>query len=301
MAKRKNATIPRRSLFDSLSKDTNLYCAIPDLANEAAVEAFFVNRMLVDLGYRDGQIKTKQSISELTVSLGGSKSIKYRPDFVLTYRGKPRWVIDAKHPSEDLGKWVAQCSGYCLGLNQTFQRSNPVKWFLLTNGIESRLYEWDNATPILTMAFTDFDSGNPHYEQLRSILSPTMIAASQISEAHTFKMERPTSQQAKSLFQQCHRAIWKSEGQGPTGAFMEFTKLMFVKLWCDRQLRQDENTRGLLESAGPVNLPKDTVAFSAHWIEKQPLTPSPVNDILFKRLRDEIEYDIASKKKKVTL
>lgn len=295
---KKNPSPPRRSLFDSLSKTANLYCSQSDLVNEASVETFFVNRMLADLGYRDSQIKTKQSIDELTVSLGGSKSVKYRPDYVMTHKSKPRWVIDAKHPTENLDKWVSQCAGYCLGLNSTFPKSNPVNWFVLTNGIETRLYQWDNSAPLMTLSFADFDRGNPNYEQLQSAISATSIASVQPVEANTFKLERPTTQQARQIFMQCHRAIWKSEGQGPTGAFMEFTKLMFVKLWCDRQLRQADATKSLLETPGAVKLPKDAVAFSTHWIEKQTLTPSPVNDILFKRLRDEIEDDIASKKKK---
>ncbi len=298
MAKRRPL---RRTMFDSLmtGTDANLYCGRADLTNEAAVETFFVSRMLQDLAYRDAQIKTKQSISELTVSLGGAKSVNYKPDYVLLYRGKPRWVIDAKNPGEDLGKWVAQCGGYCLGLNQAFKGENPVRWFMLTNGIETRVYAWDEGEPLLTLDFADFASGSPKYEQFRSLLSALgMAAAHPLADANTFRLERPTPQQAKSLFAQCHRAIWKSDGQGRTGAFMEFTKLMFVKLWCDRQLRQDEATKALLERPGPALLPKDAVAFSTHWIEKERMTPSPVNDILFRRLRDEIDEDIARKKKK---
>ncbi len=153
MAKRR--TIARRTLFDSLpaSAESNLYCDVGELVNEASVETFFVNRMLADLEYRDSHIKTKRSISELVIALG-SKSIKYKPDYVLVYRKKPRWVIDAKSPDENLDKWVPQCSGYCLALNQGFTRDNPVRWFVLKNGIETRVYEWDNAEPLLTLAFS---------------------------------------------------------------------------------------------------------------------------------------------------
>ncbi|MCC6427211.1 MAG: N-6 DNA methylase [Phycisphaerales bacterium] len=291
--------LPRRTLFDSLGggAETNLYCERKDLANESSVETFFVNRMLEDLGYADGQIKTKRSIAELAVSLG-RKAVNYKPDYVVTFRRKPRWVIDAKHPGEDLDKWTGQCAGYCLELNKTFRDDNPVKWFLLTNGIETRVYQWDSGEPVLTLAFSDFSHGNPNYEQLRALLSAEGITDAHSTESNTFRFERPSAQQAKALFAQCHRAIWKSEGQGRTGAFMEFTKLMFVKLWCDRELRQSEATRALLDKPGVAHLPKDAVAFSTHWIEKETHSPSPVNDILFKRLRDEIEEDIAKRKKK---
>lgn len=296
MAKRRASG--RRTLFDSLANGGGLYCDRKELVNEASVETFFVNRMLEDLEYRDRQIKTKQSISALTVSLGGNKTVKYKPDYAITYRSKPRWVIDAKHPEESLDKWVPQCRGYCLGLNAKFRNENPVRWFMLTNGIETRVYEWDHDDPVVTLSFADFASGNPNYEQLRSLLSAINIVATSPVEANNFKFEKPTPQQAKALFAQCHKAIWKSEGQGRVGAFMEFTKLMFVKLWCDRQLRQDETIKALLDKPGPAYLPKDAVAFSTQWIEREKLTASPVNDILFKRLRDDIELDIARKKKK---
>ena len=169
---------------------------------------------------------------------------------------------------------------------------------MLTNGVETRVYEWDRGTPVIVLSFPDFSRGNPNYERLRTILAASNMAQAAPADGHTFKLEKPTSQQAKSLFAQCHRAIWKSEGQGRTGAFMEFTKLMFVKLWCDRELRSDEATKAMLDKPGPAYLPKDSVSFSINWIEKEKLLASPVNDILFKKLRDEIEEDIAKKKKK---
>ncbi len=224
--------------------------------------------------------------------------MRYKPDYVLTYRSKPRWVLDAKNPDEDLTRWVPQCSGYCLRLNQAFRHENPVRWFVLTNGIQTRVYEWDHGEPLLTLGFGEFSSGNPSYEQLRRLLAAGSMVEAPAGESNKFRFQKPSPQQAKALFAQCHRIIWKSEGQGRTGAFMEFTKLMFVKLWCDRQLRESEETKELLEKDGIAMLPRDAVAFSTHWIERETLTPSPVNDILFKRLRDEIEDNIAKRKKK---
>lgn len=299
-SKSKVRKIPRRSLFDSLPSglEENLYCRSDSLSNEASVEKFFVDRLLEDLEYRDNQIQTKKSISELTVSLGGSKTVKYKPDYVLTFRKKPKWVLDAKASGEHLEKWVPQCSGYCLGLNQTFPKENPVEFFVLTNGIQTNLYRWDNKTPLLELAFSDFVVGNPKYEQLRSLLAAKSLATSTTTIDATFNFERPTPTEMKTLFAACHRAIWKSEGSNPTAAFMEFTKLMFVKLWCDRKLREDAATKALLDSGSKVKLPKSAVTFSLHWIDEQKLAANPVNDILFKTLRESIEKDIADRKKK---
>ncbi len=292
---------PRRSMLDSLAApaDENLFCRHADLSNEATVETFFVNRLLKDLGYRDNQIQPKKSIGELTVSLGGSRSVRYKPDYVITHRRKPRWVMDAKSTSEKPQDWTPQCGGYCLLLNQSFADSNPVTHFVLTNGLSTAVYEWDRKAPILELSFADFQAGNPKYEQLRSLLGADRLAQpAPVSEANTFVFERPDAQVTKALFASCHRAVWKTEGSSPTAAFLEFTKLMFVKLHCDRQLRENPEIKALLDQGGKVRLPKDAVAFSLHWIDSQKLATNPVNDILFGNLRRNIERDIASRKKK---
>ncbi len=297
---KKAGWIPHRSLFDSLPDHSqeNLYCRLDSLSNEASVEKFFVDRMLDDLGYKDNQIQPKKSIAELTVSLGGSKTVKYKPDYVMTFRRKPKWVLDAKATDEALEKWVPQCSGYCLGLNQTFKKENPVDFFVLSNGIETKVYHWDDKEPVIELAFADFAVGNPKYEKLRGMLAATSLASPEPTGGSTFTFERPSPQVMKNLFAACHRAIWKSEGSNPTAAFMELIKLMFVKLWCDRKLRDDPETKAILEKGEKVKLPKSAVTFSTHWIDGEAVSPSPVNDILFKTLRESIEKDIADRKKK---
>ena len=78
---------------------------------------------------------------------------------------------------------------------------------------------------------------------------------------------------------------------------MEFVKLMFVKLWTDRALREDSSINKMLQSAGCVRLPKSAITFSVHWIDESK-SDDPINDVLFKQLRDRIEKDIAFRKKK---
>lgn len=94
--------------------------------------------------------------------------------------------------------------------------------------------------------------------------------------------------------------IWESEGMNPTAAFMEFTKLMFVKLYCDRELRTNEKIKSLLSNSGDVKVPKASVVFSVHWIDQREKekAENPVNDLLFESLRKNIEKDIALRQKK---
>ena len=76
-------------IWDMAKPERNKYCRISDLSNEASVETFFVARLLVDLGYEDSDVLTKQAIQELQISKGRKKE-KYRPDFMLTSKKLPR-------------------------------------------------------------------------------------------------------------------------------------------------------------------------------------------------------------------
>ena len=294
----------RRTVLDDLgSASRNIYCRFSDLSNEASVESFFLGRLLPDLGYKDSQIKTKQNLQALTVGRGHKRE-KYKPDYALMFRGAPRCVVDAKATDEDLTDWIEQCSGYCLALNRKYDNRNPVRFFLLSNGLSTVLYEWDKEEPLLTLDFSDFTWGNPRYEHLKTVIGATNISRSVAeplgSEHATFNFERPTTARARQLFATCHKVIWKSEGYGPGPAFHAFVKLMFVKLWADQNIRHNKATRHLFESgASAVTLPKSLVTFSTHWVEQREADgiTNPVND-MFVRLRNEIEKDIEFRRKK---
>ena len=291
--------------MDALLEPTaNIYCRLEDLSNEASIETFFVSRLLVDLGYKDSQIETKKSLKALTVGRGHKRE-KYKPDYALKIRGVPRCIVDAKGTEENIDEWIEQCSGYCLALNRKFPHSNPVRYFVLSNGKTTKVYEWDKDEPLLILDFSDFKFGNPKYEHLKVLLGSRSISASIPSlpaqQTANFRFERATSERARQLFSVCHKAIWKSEVCSPSSAFMEFVKVMFVKLWADRNLRDNSGTREYFkETDKPIYLPSSAVPFSVDWIEAREKegTVNPVDTILFARLREDIERSIQERKKK---
>lgn len=298
----------RRTLFDALESDPsqNVFCRLPDLTNEAAVETFLVSRLLKHLGYSDRQIKPKTSIDSLTVAKG-HKRLKYKPDYVLVVNRLPRWVIDAKDPEENLDDWVEQCSGYCLALNRRHETSNPVKYFLLTNGKTTRVYEWDRDMPILDLDFSEFQWCSPKFEEIKALLGASVVTQSSpevvsvISKSKDFLFTKPPSEKARQLFSLCNRVIWKSEVSGGHPSFMEFVKVMFVKLWADRQLRDNSATSAHFTSRKEtVRLPSTAVTFSVKWIEAREKegAVNPIDSILFARLRDDIEKEIILQRKK---
>ena len=295
----------RKSVLDGLIRsDKNIYCHISDLSNEASVETFFLSRLIPDLGYLDKQVKTKQSVEVLTVGLG-RKRVNYKPDYVLVSQGFPRCVIDAKGTDEDLDNWIEQCSGYCLTFNRKYgEENNPVRYFILSNGKRTVCYKWDSDTPLLELDFGDFAIGNPKYEHFKAIMGSQTIVQSEAKslelQLNDFRFERLTTVQARRLFKKCHEIIWKSEGYGPAPAFSSFVKLMFVKLWADKTIRQNPELSHLFEdSPKTVNLPADVVTFSIRWIrdrENEGIL-NPIND-MFMRIRDEFEKQIAQGRKK---
>ena len=154
--------------MNNLSK--NLFCEKSVLGNEASVETFMLVRMLKALGYKDSQIRTKEQIDTLVVNEGRRRA-NYMPDYVMTYRGKPRWVLDAKSCSEDIDHWIGQCQSYCMIMNSK-QKDNPVKCFMLSNGLRAKVYKWDNEEPILELSFEDFSDSSPKWRELQRLLSP---------------------------------------------------------------------------------------------------------------------------------
>ncbi|HXL35414.1 MAG TPA: N-6 DNA methylase [Gemmatimonadales bacterium] len=276
----------------------NKYCRSTDLSNEASVESFFVLRMLADLGYRDAEIKTKRAIQELRVPKGRSQEL-YRPDFLIEAGGKPRWLLDAKATDERVEDYAYQCAGYALLVNRKYEEK-PLHYFVLTNGLLTRVYVWDQEEAILSLRFQDWENGNTRYEALKRLLNAEAARTgwqAQPQQATGRVLIRPAMDEVKKAFLRCHRIIWKSEKMSPQAAFVGFAKVLFVKLWEDRRLR--DNPVLLAKIGGGEPLPPDEVRFSRRWIAEQEANdPNPVDALLFRQLVDSLEEEIEQRKRK---
>jgi type I restriction enzyme M protein len=287
--------------------NANKFCKSTDLSNEASVETFFVARLLSDLGYEDSEIRTKKAIQELRVPKG-SRSEPYKPDYLLVCRKLPRWLIDAKSTTERVEDFTYQCAGYALQINRKYEQ-RPLRYYMLTNGLLTRVYVWDQEEAILSLRFSDFADGNAKYETLRRLLGAQAARAGwPIKEADEqplpfgkpaprHLLSRPSMDMVKRAFLRCHRIIWKSEKMSPQAAFVEFAKLLFVKLWEDRRLRDNPQLLEMIGKGEP--LPASEVRFSTRWIsEQEPNDPNPIETLLFRQLVDFLEQEIAQRKRK---
>jgi type I restriction enzyme M protein len=303
----RRAKPPRLSLFDYVtevekSAESNKYGSVHDLGNEASVEQFFLARLNPDLGYNDAEIRPKESLETAVISGGGRKKENYRPDYMFTCNGKPRWLIDAKATNEDVDDWAYQGAGYALWLNQQFVGEDPCQYYVITNGLELKVWRWNERSPILFLTFTDFVDDSPAFLQLRALLGADAArkgwaAAKATKQAVTY-LFKPSVEDAKRLFKSCHDLIWKSEKMNPQRAFFEFVKIMFVKLYEDKKIHEDAELGPLVASG--ESIPRDSLVFSVRWVESLEAAgvDNPIDSVLFQKLARTIGDAVKLGKKK---
>ena len=273
--------------------EKNDFCSRSDLTNEASVETWFVDRLVAYLGFKEEEIALKTSIREIKVGHGHRSSL-YRPDYVLLVSGFPTVVIDAKHPNESIDKWISQCSSYCLELNKLYEY-NPVEYFLLTNGLVTRVYKWDMAKPLVEMKFDEFSECNDLLTKLKATISKQALQLLNGNKRNDlmespFEIRKISLDEMSAIFTKLHKQTWETEKKTPSAAFQELMKIIFIKIKKDKELRR---------TIGETTQPKvKDVVFSVAWIQNQTENDNPINDPLFKNLVVDLEREIRDKNKR---
>ena len=274
----------------------NLFCDHRDLRNEADVEQNFARRLIEDLGYSDNAIRPKTALEELSVSEVGEAE-RHRPDFAIKAAGHIRWMLEAKAPTERLDRHFEQANGYAEAINNSYANDDPVRFFILTNGIETNIHETGNSQPVLALRFEQFDRANDTYRKLVDLLRPTAFSRGRTisSNRPMIRFSKPSIAEANHVFAKCHQHIHLSDKISQAAGFEEFVKLITLKLLSDKAIR--DSCPGLAVERW-FEHPAEEVEFSLHWIEGQKATPNPVDAILFKRFMDDVEQEIASRLRK---
>lgn len=265
------------------------------LTNEASVEDLFAGRLIRDLGYSDEDIDHKQSITPLEVRLG-SKKVRYAPDYVLKVAKKPRVVIDAKGPNENILDWVGQCVSYCATINRADRNENPIRYFILTNGLKTMAFDLDHGEPLVTVEFEQCVDGDPTYERLKALVKPSGVVVPVITPGMEHPFRRYRIEEINAALAWCHQHIYKKDALSQAAGFEEFVKIIFLKLLSDRQVR---DKFGALVEQDEFSVPKDTVKFSRAWIEaREEDDANPLDTVQFRSLLDMLETEIKQNRKK---
>lgn len=275
----------------------NKYCSYDTLRNEADVEQNFVRRMLEDLGFSDAEIRPKDSLQALTVGgMRGRRQALYRPDFALMVGGVVRCLVEAKEPGTNLDDHEWQVRAYAVLLNGEASDERPVRYYLLTNATETRVYHTDRNRPLFTLAFTNFEEGTAKFDELRGLLGRNTIVTNIARSTESLEMERPTISEVNAAFSWCHQHIYRKDNVSQSDAFSEFVKLISLKLLSDRRIR--DTYPEVLES-DRFEIAASDVQFSQAWIrQNEGNSPNPVSEILFRRFMDDMERDIARRTRK---
>ena len=209
-------------------------CEKRNLGNEASVETFFINRFVDYLEWDDSHVRLKESIENFVISLGRKRK-NYKPDYILLDdRGLPYIVIDAKGTNEDIHDYIDQCSSYCLLLNR---KAESVKYFILSNGLVTELYDWKGKQPLLSLTFEDFTQKNQLFDNLVDHIKLGKSGGSIDEKKNDFiTIKRTNKEEAQKLFKKCHKKIWNAEKSGVNFAFMQFVKLIFLKMQSDKRM-----------------------------------------------------------------
>ncbi len=281
----------------------NKYCSLTALQNESDVEQFFVLPLLADLGYSPDYLETKAAIQPAMIGKGKQKK-RYFPDYVAHLRkskDRPVLVIDAKHPNAPVAEGVEDAQLYASVIRRHLLPPKPDQYCIGVNGHQVLVRHYDSATPTHALQFVDFVDGNPRFEGLKADLSREALAASlsKTTATELFPFRKVAPNELPSIFETCHRKIWKAEKRSPASAFYEFAKIMFIKIDEDRRLRERLADHQGATSAPEGFVPREVVHFAAHWIsEMEEDTENPLNTILFAKLTEWLEEQIERKEKK---
>lgn len=256
-----------------------------DIGSEAEVETRLLQPLFQDLGYPKTKVVPKKQLPPLIVNSGARKTTVEADFMLLGSNGYANVIVEAKDPKKSVQEAWGQAAGYALTYNKDKPQNQKIQWLLISNGHITSLYKHDSDSPVITLQLSDFVSGSPPYVSLRANIK---YAATPAIETNGLKFGTLTPKKLNELFKLCHNLIWKKEKLAPADAFYEFCKFMFIKIRADK----DRQING--SKLKPYELPM-TLA----WLDAQKSTSKhPVRDILFIKLREDLESAIIRDNKK---
>ena len=277
-------------------KDLELKLQISVLKNEAEVEALFVEKILEWLGWEDKNILRKHSLNEFNCRTGSGK-LNYKPDYMIKNNDEPILVIDAKSPEVNLDNFTNQCASYCLHLNQ---QKETVNYFILSNGCQTDIYPWKGGKKYMSLSFDDFKTNSDVAKEFYKLFSKegfTKKIPTKNKTNNTVPFKKINKEEAQKIFKSCHKYIWNAEKMGVNASFIEFIKLIFLKMRSDKEIHKKYGNAGNNNS---IHVAQKDMLFSSYWISKHEsdMQKNPIKEIQFTDMMNKLRDEIRRKKKK---
>lgn len=153
-----------------------LFCELKDLITESDVEQKFIYPFLssakpLGLGLDDSQILTKSLLRQHPIGKGQSKKFYY-PDYLISIRGIPLMVVEAKKPGESMEDAYSEARLYAAEVNAGFpHKLNVCSYIIVCNGSETWAGFADAAEPVIKVSFSEFEVENTDYISLLNFCS----------------------------------------------------------------------------------------------------------------------------------
>lgn len=146
---------------------------VKEFENESDVEQKLIMPMLTKehpygLSIPVKNIKTKKSIPSSQIGKGSDKKY-YIPDYIVTSKAYPVFVIEAKSPNTNLDEGWREARLYAHELNSRYREINPVKFVMATNGKVIWYGSPDNAEPKGIVDINDCLYNSGFYEMINFI------------------------------------------------------------------------------------------------------------------------------------
>ncbi len=256
-------------------------------------------KLLRELGFQDEQIKPKYSLEELSVKkLNSRRAIKYRPDYGIAVDRKIRMIVEVKSPAERVENHILQARDYCATINGEYETQKPIKYFILSNGYKTILYKYDLNTPVLELDFEDFTNENDKFLKLKELTSKKNLTNNDdiLDNDNFLILKKAPLKDVNEAFSWCHQFIYKNDNISQGAAFMEFVKIVALKLLSDRNIR-DKYPKEVEKDEFKISL--TDVRFSRKLLaEQEKHTANPLSSIWFANFISEMEIEISTRKKK---
>lgn len=152
-----------------------LYCEYKDLETESDVEQKFIYPFLTNsnplgLGFKPSDIQTKIVLRQYLIGKGKQKY--YFPDYLITMRGIPLLVVEAKAPNVDLSEAFVEARLYALEVNVKFpHKVNLCNKIVVSNGTETWAGYCDQGEPELKVTFDEFNIEDRKFVELLKFCS----------------------------------------------------------------------------------------------------------------------------------
>ncbi len=225
---------------------------------EERVRQEYLCVLVNEYGYSLEQIDEEVSVTE-------RGSGQARADFLI-------WRSVKERSGKKTALIVVECKADNVTINQktykqgaNYAQYERAKFFVTHNNRETKYWK------------VDLELRAPNFQEIENI--PSADASDKEIEALVSRLKVFKEDEFANLLHQCHNVIRNREKKDPAAAFDEIAKILFVKVWVEREMRRKRQRENL---------------FTVEFLDRQ-LGDNPI-DVLFQQTRAFYQADRIFKK-----